>query len=121
MNLSPLWCETLAVDGHDAVHWRDIGRQNASDDDILAWAGLHRRAVMTGDLGFGAAIVRRGLSEPAVIQFRCSNTDPVAIGGYVRDILRSLLSDIRDGAIVTIDDDRVRLRPPSIEPEFTEE
>jgi predicted nuclease of predicted toxin-antitoxin system len=111
MNLSPVWTDTLRADGHDVVHWRDIGKPNSKDEAILEWAAQNRRAVFTADLDFGATVVRRRLHAPDVIQLRLANTDPVDAGKTVIDALRQQASRLAAGAVLTIEAQRARLRP----------
>ena len=44
MNISPRWAGYLAVSGHEAVHWSDIGPVTASDDTIMQWARANESA-----------------------------------------------------------------------------
>ena len=111
MNLSPLWTETLQAEGHDVVHWRDVGPANSRDDAILDWAARNGRAVFTADLDFGVAVVRRRMPAPEVIQLRLESTDPLDVGTFVIEALRMEGRELRDGAVLTIADHRARLRP----------
>jgi hypothetical protein len=47
MNLSPEWVALLANEGHDILHWRDIGLESAGDDEIMDWAAHEQRVVLT--------------------------------------------------------------------------
>jgi predicted nuclease of predicted toxin-antitoxin system len=111
MNLSPLWADELALGGHDAVHWRDVGATNAADEEIAAWAAREDRCVLTGDLDFAAMVAMGGMNAPAVVQIRSGNTDPAAIGAFVRQSVSNVLSQLVGGAILTIDGRHARLRP----------
>jgi len=37
-NLTPFWVEFLQSESIDAVHWWRIGKGDAPDDELLAWA-----------------------------------------------------------------------------------
>jgi len=111
MNLSPVWTKTLQAEGHDVVHWRDVGPPNSRDDAILEWAAQNERAVFTADLDFGVAVVRRRMPAPDVIQLRVASTDPLDAGAFVIDALRRQGPELRGGGILTIEDNRARLRP----------
>lgn len=83
VNLSPEWIGLLAAQGHDAVHRRDIGAPDASDDDIIAWAVRQHRTVFTADLDFATAIATRGLKAPSVVQLPTGSTDPARVGDFL--------------------------------------
>ena len=111
MNLSPAWVDALAADGHDAVHWREVGAMNAPDDEILSWAAAENRVVVTADLDFGTAVAMRGLSAPSIVQLRTPSTDPQVVGAARRRALRVAGSSLSGGAILTLSHRHVRLRP----------
>ena len=111
MNLSAAWATELAKDGHDAVHWNDIGAAKATDDEILAWATSDNRIVMTADLDFGTAVASRALKAVAIVQIRDPNTDPEQTGPAVRLAIRAAGAALTDGAILTLSRQRARLRP----------
>lgn len=54
MNLSPRWIGFLTGAGVQAVHWSTIGRRNAPDSEIMAYAATHGYVVLTHDLDFSA-------------------------------------------------------------------
>lgn len=110
MNLSPEWIPELAKDGHDAVHWREVGAENAPDATIMSWAASATRAVLTADLGFAAAVAMQRLTLPAVVQLRLGSTDPGEVGPIVRRAIRDHATTLRGGAILTIEPERVRIR-----------
>ncbi len=110
MNLSPDWVSALGTAGHDAVHWSDVGRPDAPDDEILRWARSARSTVFTSDLDFGTALATSGAVAPSVVQLRTSTTLPSRLGPLVVRVLHETGADLISGAIVTIEDDRVRLR-----------
>lgn len=111
MNLSPDWVPMLSGAGYDVVHWSDVGRPDAPDDDILLWARAQHRTVFTNDLDFGAALATSGASAPSVVQLRTATTLASRLGLLVLRVLRETEIELSSGAIVTISDDRVRLRP----------
>jgi predicted nuclease of predicted toxin-antitoxin system len=61
MNLSPGWLKLLRDLGWEAEHWSHIGRPNAPDSEVMAYAAAHEYVVLTHDLDFGAILaVTRG-------------------------------------------------------------
>ncbi len=121
MNRSPAWRNTLVARGHDAVHWREVGEENAPDEDIMAWAAQDGRVILTADLDFAAAIAVRGLAAPSVVQLRSGSTDPDQVGGFVLQAIQAAEPDLRAGAILTIDAGHARLRPGPDQSPMTDE
>jgi len=67
VNLSPDWVAVLRNAGHEAVHWSEIGPQNADDEEIVDRAERDGAMIMTRDLNFGAYLVLAGRTRPSVI------------------------------------------------------
>lgn len=111
VNRSPEWIALLSAQGHDAVHWRDVGARDVPDDDIIAWAAQEHRTVLTADLDLAAAIATRGLRSPSVVQLRSGSTDPSLVGGFVAKSIAAAGDALGGGAILTIDPGHARLRP----------
>lgn len=111
MNLSPDRVATLHEAGHDAVHWSSIGAADAPDTAIKQWARDEGRIVLTSDLDFGPLLATSGASKPSVVQLRTGTTLSSRIGALVVLALRKTEADLLSGSLVTVEDDRVRLRP----------
>ena len=119
MNLSPRWAEVLRQAGHDTVHWSTVGRPEAEDAELMAWARVHGFVVLTNDLDFGAILAATQAEGPSVLQIRTE-----AVSRYLGErLLRALERFERDllaGALITVDERRerarllpIRLRGPS--------
>ncbi len=110
MNLSPRWCESLALGGYEAVHWSGFGDAGAADAEILNYARTHGFVVLTHDLDFGAILAASGSQSPSVVQVRAEDTSPEAIGAPLLAGLRQMERELEAGALVTIEPGRLRLR-----------
>lgn len=110
MNLSPAWVAELAANGHEAVHWRDIGATDAPDEDIVRWAALSGRTVFTADCDFGAIVVALGPGAPSVVQLRTGSTNPARVGAFALRAIEMAKTALREGAVLTIEPGRTRLR-----------
>jgi predicted nuclease of predicted toxin-antitoxin system len=110
MNLSPQWVEILAREGHDCIHWSDVGPSNAPDREILLWARLNEYVVFTHDLDFGAIIAATKADSPSVIQLRTQNISPRHIGEFVISAFKQFEGLLIQGALVSIDEKRARAR-----------
>lgn len=114
MNLSPRWCRTLEAAGIEAVHWSTLGAYNASDPQIMAYAQAHDYVVLTHDLDFGAILAATHGEKPSVVQIRADDVDPNVIGGVVVMALRQMAKELDEGALITVDPRRTRLRVLSL-------
>jgi predicted nuclease of predicted toxin-antitoxin system len=47
MNLSPGWVKLLRDAGWEAGHWSHIGRPDAPDSEVMAYAAAHGFVVLT--------------------------------------------------------------------------
>jgi len=101
MNLSPRWAITFPS-ATSADHWSTIGRHDATDAEIMAYAREHGYVVVTSDLDFSAMLAASGAEGPSVVQIRADNLDPSVIG---RDVLVALIEvedQLERGALVSI-------------------
>jgi predicted nuclease of predicted toxin-antitoxin system len=110
MNLSPRWAEVLAGDGFEAVHWSAVGNPRAPDRVIMEWARDHDYLVFTHDLDFGSILAVTKASGPSVIQLRTSDPLPERLGPVVAEAIRLHEKFLAAGALVVIDEDRLRVR-----------
>ncbi len=121
MNLSPLWVDFLASAGIEATHWAFVGRLDALDADILAHAAAEDYIVLTHDLDFGAILAATNGARPSVVQFRASDLSPDTIGHHLIDALRRMEAEIEQGALLTIEPGRARMRLLPLRPEHYED
>lgn len=110
MNLSPRWVDLLAAAGIEAAHWSSLGAANAPDPLIMAYARVHDFVVLTHDLDFGGILAATHGEKPSVVQIRAEDVSPDVIGGQVIDALRQMAAELEEGALLTIDPSRTRLR-----------
>ena len=110
MNMGPEWIACLASAGHQAIHWSSIGPGDASDEEIIQWARDNDCVVLTADLDFGARLVRGGETTPSVVQVRTDETLVRLVGNVVLAAIRQSLTDLAIGALVTIENERYRVR-----------
>jgi predicted nuclease of predicted toxin-antitoxin system len=110
MNLSPGWVDFLTEAGFEAVHWVDVGEGNAPDSELMRWAVEHGYVVLTADLDFGAILAATQGRGPSVLQVRSDILTPRAIGGAVLAAIRQSRQELLDGALISVDTARARLR-----------
>jgi predicted nuclease of predicted toxin-antitoxin system len=113
MNLSPRWTGLLKDSGFEALHWSAVGRANAPDPEIMAYAAAHNYVVLTHDLDFSAILAATQGAKPSVVQIRSGDLSPAAVGRNVVLALRRMEIELQAGALLSIDPKgtRVRLLP----------
>ena len=109
MNLSPAWVSRLGEEGIEAVHWRDVGRSNASDREIMEYARRQGATVFTHDLDFSAILFHTGAKSPSVIQLRGEDVRPATMGGIVAEAVEKFREQLESGVLLTIDARRCRV------------
>lgn len=110
MNLSPRWVSVLAGAGIEAAHWSTVGAANATDAEIMAYARAQSYVVLTHDLDFSAILAATHGDKPSVVQIRAENVSPDVIGRAVINALQQMGNELDEGALLTIDPNRARLR-----------
>ena len=110
-SMSPVVARDLRGAGHDAVHVGEVLRLNAPDSDILAYAAREARVVVAADTDFGELLAVRRAAEPSVVLFhRQTGRRPFEQSALLLENLSSVETHLRDGAIVVVEERRVRVR-----------
>jgi predicted nuclease of predicted toxin-antitoxin system len=109
--LSPLLARELQQGGYDAVHVRDYGMAAADDEVILERAASENRIVISADTDFGTLLAQPDRRAPSVILFR-RGTDrrPGRQVMLLLANLETMRADLERGAVVVIEQARVRIR-----------
>jgi predicted nuclease of predicted toxin-antitoxin system len=88
----------------------DIGAANASDQEIMAYATQQNCIVLTHDQDFNTLLALSRLGKPSVVLLRLSSLRVDTTGQRVLRAIHAVLDDLNSGAIVVIEDSRVRVR-----------
>ncbi len=110
MNLTPRWVQFLQAAGFEVCHWSQVGRANAPDEEIMAYAARLDFVVLTHDLDFSAILAATKGKKPSVVQVRAQNITPEAVGINIIATLQGTTAELEAGALLTIDADRTRMR-----------
>jgi predicted nuclease of predicted toxin-antitoxin system len=110
MNLSPQRETLLREAGWTAVHWSRIGESNAPDHEILDWAKSNGHVIFTHDLDFGAILAATKADCPSVVQIRTQDVSPGHLKALVLDVLHRFQKHLEQGALISVDEKRSRVR-----------
>ena len=111
MNLTPRWVPFLQDAGYEVIHWSSAGAITAQDREICDYARRHAYVLMTNDLDFPQILAHTRLSGPSILLLRGEPLIPEARGSALLGALRDCESELKQGAIVTLDwSDRPRAR-----------
>lgn len=109
--LSPTLAAGLVRAGHDAVHVRALGLQQACDSDLFDLAAREGRVIVSADTDFGTLLALRRKTRPSVILFRGrAPRRPERQVALLLDNLQLIHAELETGAIVTIYENRLRIR-----------
>jgi len=110
MNLPPKLADLLIEKGIEAKHWHTIGPAYTTDTDIIEYASSNNYIIMTYDLDFSAILSAAKSNKPSVIQIRAQKIKADEIADLVHAALMQSKDDMEDGAILTVDTKKSRLR-----------
>lgn len=117
MNMSPRLADYLRDAGFDARHWSWLGRAEATDDTIAAYAVAEASVVVTHDLDFGAILAATAGLSPSVVIIRDDDLSVAALGEKLTTVLLDLAGELDTGALVIVDTARVRIRILPLRPQ----
>lgn len=110
-NLSPVVAERLRSAGHNAVHTGDIDLATAHDRHIIAIAAQQDRVIVSADTDFGTLLAESSTTSPSVVLLRLrSPRRAEQLASLLLANLDAMIDDLTAGAIVVIEDERVRIR-----------
>jgi predicted nuclease of predicted toxin-antitoxin system len=110
LHISPRTVEFLRSLGHDVVRVTDLLAPTAADSDIVVVAAQEGRVILTQDLDFSALIALGGVGAPSVITLRLSSSRVEHVNETLAKVLPGLEQEVAAGAVVTVEDARVRRR-----------
>ena len=110
MNLSEGVAAWLRESGHDAVHLRELGLEALDDPAVFARAAEEARVIVTFDLDFSDILAAAAGRSVSVILFRLRGMLTRNVLRRLPDVLGRTAADLEHGAIVIVEDARLRIR-----------
>jgi len=99
----------LADAGYDIL-WIRTESPGISDPDVMRYASLEKRIILTYDKDFGELAIKDNLCPSAgIILFRLPMKNPAVIAQYILAILKSRTDG--EGHFSVIEEKRIRMRP----------
>jgi predicted nuclease of predicted toxin-antitoxin system len=111
MGISPRTVEHLRAQGYEAAHLHELGHDRLPDGEILAMALREQWIILTHDLDFSELLAVSGAQLPSVITFRLRDMRPEHVNRHLDAILAQHAQRLEQGAIVTVTEQRIRVRP----------
>lgn len=109
-NVSRKVVERLRAGGLDVVRVGEALHPRAEDIEILAEAERRGAVILSHDQDFSTLLAASGAVRPSLVNLRVSYVDVEQLAGVITSVLASTSDDLMSGAVVTIDDTRVRIR-----------
>ena len=111
MGISRKTVAYLRGQGHDATHLLELGLHRMRDADVLDLAAAEGRTVLTVDLDFPQILAARRAAGPSVLLFRLADQRAIKVIARLEEVLRVCAADLERGAVVSVDETTIRLRP----------
>lgn len=106
----------LRTAGIDALHVGEIGYSTATDADILQRGRDGQRIVVTLDADFHTLLALSGATTPSVIRIRIEGLRAEMLAQLLLDVLPQCDEDLEQGAAVTVQNGKIRIRRLPIVP-----
>jgi predicted nuclease of predicted toxin-antitoxin system len=110
MGVSLATVRALRAQGHEAVHLREIGLARLEDAAALEKARGEDRILLTFDLDYGDLLAASGQRLPSVIIFRLRDQTPAVVTPRLLEVLSQQAAPLSAGVIITVEDNRYRVR-----------
>jgi predicted nuclease of predicted toxin-antitoxin system len=110
VHISPLTVETLQQQSYDILRVTEVLPATATDAEILEFARLEGRIVLTQDLDFSALVALGHYVQPSLVTLRLSSAQPDFVSQRLLEVLPQLEQALIEGAAITVEDNTARCR-----------
>jgi predicted nuclease of predicted toxin-antitoxin system len=102
--------EWLRANGHEAIHLQEEHLQRLPNGGIFIKAAEEQRVILTWDLDFTEIVALSATRLVSAIVFRLLNTRSENVIRRLARVLSDSTQDLEDGAIISVEDSRHRVR-----------
>ena len=92
------------------MHLRELGLQELDDEAVLAKAVAENRVVLSFDLDFADIVAAAGEVRVGVILLRLRSAQTARVVDRLQVVLTSAAQALEKGAVVIVEDARLRIR-----------
>lgn len=111
-NISPKVVSFLRQGGLDVLDTKEQHWQGKDDEDLLEIAYREQRFMLTHDSDFGTLAINAGKRYYGIIYLRIRNLKPQNVMNVCEQLFR-LDIELFPGAILVVEETRMRIRQPS--------
>jgi predicted nuclease of predicted toxin-antitoxin system len=109
MPVSFLLLDVLQAHGHEGVHAHQIGKDRASDDELLEIARRESRVIVTADLDFPRLMALSLAEGPGLILFRGGNYSDNEMCDLPSRVQEKVPPETLERSVCVVDKKRVRV------------
>jgi len=102
--------EWLRSQGHESNHLGEEGLARLPNGQIFVKAINENRVILTFDLDFGEIAALAGDRIASVVVFRLQNARAEHVIKRLSTVLEKAIEPLKEGAIVTVEETRLRIR-----------
>ena len=111
MPVSAMLLDVLRDYGHEGVHAHQLGKDRATDRELLAIARREERVVITADLDFPQLLALSAAEGPGVILFRGGNYTNLEMCDLLGRVLQQVPPETLERSICVVGKQRIRVTP----------
>jgi predicted nuclease of predicted toxin-antitoxin system len=97
--------------GWDVIHVGEVGLASADDDELLERCRLESRVCVTLDADLHARLAVSGADRPSVVRIRMEGVPATRMAVLLQAVWARHEVQLDLGAVVTVTEDKTRLRP----------
>jgi predicted nuclease of predicted toxin-antitoxin system len=109
MPVSFLLLDVLRAFGHEGVHAFRIGKDRASDKELIEIARAEGRTIITADLDFPRLLALSSAERPGLILFRGGNYSDSEMCSLLQRVLEIVSAGVLERSICVVDKTHIRV------------